>query len=59
MKIGLNGTYWGLVMNNIKINKNDLISFLDYLLDKVEICYYNECKQAIIRFLERNDIKYE
>lgn len=46
-------------MNNIKINKNDLIAFLDYLLDKVETCYYNECKQAIIRFLERNDIKYE
>lgn len=41
------------------MNNKELINFLDYLLDKIESCYYNECKQAINRFLERNGIKYE
>lgn len=41
-------------MNNyIKININDLINFLNYLLDKIDKCYYNECEQSINRFLER------
>ena len=53
------GIYWRYAMNNIKINKNDLINFLEYLLEHVEECYYKECKQSIKRFLERNGIKYE
>lgn len=40
----------------VKIEKEDLSNFLDYLLDKIEVCYYNECKTMIKRFLERNDI---
>lgn len=43
----------------IKIETNDLTNFLEYLLDKIEECYYKECKQSIKRFLERNGIKYE
>lgn len=43
----------------INLNKEDLIAFLEYLLDKVDKVYYNECKQAIKRFLERNGSKYE
>lgn len=46
-------------MNNIKINKNDLINFLEYLQEHVEECYYKECKQSIKRFLERDGVKYE
>ncbi len=41
------------------MNNKDLINFLNYLLDKVDPCYYNECKQSIKRFLERNNIKHE
>lgn len=43
----------------VKIEQNDLITFLEYLLDKIEKCYYNECKQSVKRFLERNGVKYE
>ena len=46
-------------MNNINLNKNDLINFLEYLLGNIEECYYKECKQSIKRFLERNGIDYE
>lgn len=35
------------------------INNLNNLLDKIEECYYKECKQSIKRFLERNGIKYE
>lgn len=44
-------------MNNI--NTNDLIIFLEYLLEHIEECYYKECKQSIKSFLERNGVKYE
>ena len=53
----IRGTYWRYVMNNI--NANDLIIFLEYLLEHIEECYYKECKQSIKRFLERNGVKYE
>ncbi len=38
---------------NVKINKEELISFLEYLEDKVEDCYKKEVKQSIERFLKR------
>lgn len=38
---------------NVKINKEELISFLEYLEDKVEECYKKEVKQSIERFLKR------
>lgn len=38
---------------NVKINKEELISFLEYLEDKVEDCYKKEIRQSIERFLKR------
>lgn len=35
------------------MKKEELEMFLEYLLDKVEDCYKNECKQSIERFLKR------
>jgi len=37
----------------IKIDKQELIIFLEYLLDKVQEVYYIEAKQSIERFIER------
>lgn len=37
----------------IKVNKEELIIFLEYLLDKVQNFYYKEVKQSINRFLEK------
>ncbi len=37
----------------IKVNKEELIIFLEYLLDKVQYVYYKEVKQSINRFLEK------
>lgn len=37
----------------IKVNKEELIIFLEYLLDKVQDVYYKEVKQSINRFLEK------
>lgn len=34
----------------VKINKEELNNFLDYILDKVEDCYKEEVKQSIERF---------
>ncbi len=37
-------------MNIVKIDKTELESFLDYILDKVEACYEGEIKKAVERF---------
>ena len=42
-----------VIVMNVKINKEELISFLEYLEDKVEDCYKKEIKQSIERFLKR------
>ncbi len=42
---------------NTYLNKKELVTFLEYLLGHVEDCYYNECKNSIQRFLNRNNIK--
>lgn len=42
---------------NAYLNKKELVTFLEYLLGHVEDCYYNECKNSINRFLNRNNIE--
>lgn len=37
----------------VKIDKEELVKFLDYLEDKVEECYKKEIRQSIERFLKR------
>ena len=37
----------------VKIDKEELVKFLDYLEDKVEECYKKEVKQSIERFLKK------
>lgn len=37
----------------IKIDKEELVIFLEYLLDKVQDVYYKEAKQSINRFIEK------
>lgn len=40
----------------MQTKKEELKRFLDYILDKVEDCYYAECKKAMEEFLdEYND----
>lgn len=39
----------------IKTEQKDIVIFLNYILDKVEECYYEECKSAIINFIEEID----
>ncbi len=41
----------------MNIDKKELIEFLNYLLEHIEGCYYNECKTMVERFLKRNGIK--
>lgn len=44
-------------MNNKAIlDKEDVITFLEYLLGHIDKCYYLECKTMIERFLARNNI---
>lgn len=40
----------------MKINKEELIKFLEYLEDKVEECYKEEIRKSIKNFLKRNGI---
>lgn len=40
----------------IEINVKDLTTFLNYMLDKVEECYKEECIQSLQRFLKRNGV---
>ena len=44
-------------MNIKKIDENELLVFLEFLLDKVEPCYYDEVKKSINNFLKRNGFK--
>lgn len=37
----------------VKIDKEELVKFLDYLEDKVEECYKKEIRQSIESFLKR------
>lgn len=41
----------------VKIDKEELVKFLDYLEDKVEDCYKKEIRQSIERFLQRIEEK--
>ena len=41
----------------VKINKEELNNFLDYILDKVEDCYKEEVKQSIERF-QKESVKW-
>ena len=43
-------------MNTLKIDKEELSNFLDYILDKVEYCYEEEVKKAVENFKKRNGI---
>ena len=45
-------------MNVIKIDKEELSNFLDYILDKVEYCYEEEAKKAVENFKKRNGTKW-
>ena len=38
----------------VKINKEELNNFLDYILDKIEGCYKEEVKQSVERFLKES-----
>lgn len=38
----------------VKINKEELNNFLDYILDKIEDCYKEEVKQSVERFLKES-----
>lgn len=40
-------------MNAIKIDKEELSNFLDYILDKVEDCFKDEVKKSIENFKNR------
>ncbi len=40
----------------VKINANDLIVLLDYLFDKIDLCYKIECKNTIENFKNRNGL---
>lgn len=42
--------------NTITLNKNDLTTFLEYLLGHVEDCYYKECEKAINNFVNKNTL---
>ena len=44
------------MVKKININIDDLIAFLDYLIDKVEECYKDECEQSLQSFLKRNGV---
>ena len=39
-----------------KTEKKEIECFLEYILDKVEECYYNECRKAVDRFLKEIEV---
>lgn len=44
-------------MNIVKMDKNELLKFLDYILDKVEDCYKDEVKKSIERFINEIEVR--
>ncbi len=44
-------------MNIVKMDKNELLKFLDYILDKVEDCYKDEVKKSIERFIDEIEVR--